>query len=150
MQQDEQRKAFDDYSYKLVEKLFSQHEGKLDKLSEKEQEVVRIWRLEADMYNGGFLQYFCNWGYDNFLETQKILQQLGAVKCLQIITEYESTIAVVQDDERLTALWDIPKYLGDYLTVEQEQRLEELDNLYWDNPDDLQLLCYNYYLKPNE
>lgn len=147
MEKDEQRQAFEDYSFEVTGQLFKQHGGKLDQLSEKEQEVVRIWRLEADMYNGGFLQYFCNWGYDNFEKTQQILTKLGAVNSLAIITEYEKTIAVLQDDDRIKELWDIPKYFDEYLNEEQQQRLNELDELYWENPDDLQLLCYNCYLK---
>ncbi|NML37335.1 DMP19 family protein [Chitinophaga sp. G-6-1-13] len=147
METDEQRQAFEDYSFEVTRRLFDQHGGKLDQLPEKEQEVVRIWRLEADMYNGGFLQYFCNWGYENFEKTQAILTKLGAVKSLAIITEYEKTIAVLKEEERIKELWDIPRYLDEYLNEEQQQRLNELDELYWENPDDIQLLCYNYYLK---
>ncbi|QJB35520.1 DUF4375 domain-containing protein [Chitinophaga oryzae] len=144
---DEQRQAFEDYSFAVTGKLFDQHGGKMEQLSEKEQEVVRIWRLEADMYNGGFLQYFCNWGPENFEKTQQILNRLGAGKSLAIITECEKMIAVLKDDDRIQELWDIPKYLDEYLDEEQQQRLNELDEEYWENPDDLQLLAYNYYLK---
>lgn len=147
MEQEEQRKAFEDYSFEITDKLFKTFGGKLDQMPEKEQEVVRIWRLEADMYNGGFIQYFCNWGYDNFLATRDILQRLNANKSLDIITECENLLALVIDDKRLTTLWDIPRYLGDYLTPEQEARLEKLDQLYWENPDDIQLLAYHYYLQ---
>ncbi|WP_223151595.1 DMP19 family protein [Chitinophaga varians] len=144
---DEQRQAFEDYSFEITGRLFDLHGGKLELLTEEEQEVVRIWRLEADMYNGGFLQYFCNWGYENFEKTQQILAKLGAVKSLAIITEYEKTIAVLKEEERIKELWDIPKYLDEYLNEDQQQRLNELDELYWENPDDIQLLGYNYYLK---
>ncbi|WP_343745285.1 DUF4375 domain-containing protein [Chitinophaga sp.] len=144
---DEQRQAFEDYSFEVTGRLFDQHGGKLEQLPEKEQEVVRIWRLEADMYNGGFLQYFCNWGHENFEKTQQILTRLGAVQSLAIITEYEQAITVLKNDERITELWDIPKYMDEYLNEEQQQRLNELDELYWENPDDIQLLGYNYYLK---
>ncbi|MBC9930506.1 DMP19 family protein [Chitinophaga qingshengii] len=149
METDEQRQAFEDYSFEVTGQLFDRHGGKLERLSEKDQEVVRIWRLEADMYNGGFLQYFCNWGYENFEKTQQILSKLGAVQSLAIITEYEKSIAAVKNDERIKELWDIPKYLDEYLPEEQQERLNELDELYWENPDDLQLLCFNYYLKEN-
>lgn len=147
MELDEQRQAFEDYSFAVTGQLFDRHGGKMEQLSEKDQEIVRIWRLEADMYNGGFLQYFCNWGYENFEKTQQILARLGATQSLAIITECEKMIAVLKDDDRMEELWDIPKYLDEYLNEEQQQRLNELDELYWENPDDLQLLGYNYYLK---
>lgn len=146
-QKEQQRQEFENLSFEIVDRLFKEYDGQLDTMSAKEQEIVLIWRLEADMYNGGFIQYFCNWGYKNFENTQKVLEQLGAEKTLQIITECEKIISVLKDDNRIKELWDIPKYLQEYLTEEQDARLNELDELYWENPDDLQLLCYHFYLK---
>ena len=34
-------------------------------LSEAEKDIVALWRLEADIYNCGFMQFFCNWGDAN-------------------------------------------------------------------------------------
>lgn len=31
-------------------------------LATHEQEIAALWLLEADVYNGGFVQFFCNWG----------------------------------------------------------------------------------------
>ena len=111
-----------------------------------EQEVVRIWRLEADMYNGGFIQFFCNWGYENFVETQKVLKKIEAVKSLALITECEKIISKLKDDDRVKALWDIPKYLPEYITEAEDNRLNELDELYWTNVDDIQKIAYDVYL----
>lgn len=146
-EKDKQRQQFEDYSFEVVDKLFKIYEGKIEAMPENEREVVLIWRLEADMYNGGFVQYFCNWGFNNFEDTQKVLAKINAKQSLNIITECEQIISVLQDDDRIEALWDIPKYLPEYLSEEQDARLEELDELYWENLDDILLIGYNYYLK---
>ncbi|WP_291727833.1 DUF4375 domain-containing protein [Bernardetia sp.] len=141
------RQQFEDYSFKVMDKLFGENDGKLESLSQDELEVVRIWRLEADMYNGGFIQFFCNWGEGNFLETQKVLKKIGATKALEIITECELIISKCKEDERLEKLWDIPVVLKDYITEEESKKLNDLDELYWENPDDIQKLAYDTYLK---
>lgn len=130
-----------------MDKLFDVEKGKIENLTQDEQEIVRIWRLEADMYNGGFIQFFCNWGAENFLETQKVLKKINAIKDLEIITECELIISKCKDDERIKVLWDIPIVLKEYITEEEDKRLDELDKLYWTNPDDIQKLAYDFYLK---
>ncbi|WP_324023457.1 DUF4375 domain-containing protein [Maribacter sp. BPC-D8] len=140
------RAEFEKYSFDVVDKLFSEFDGDLSKMTVPEQEVVRIWRLEADMYNGGFMQFFCNWGYENFVETQKVLKKIEAVKSLALITECEKIISKLKDDDRVKALWDIPKYLPEYITEAEDNRLNELDELYWTNVDDIQKIAYDVYL----
>ena len=140
------RAEFENYSFDVVDKLFSEFDGDLSKMTAAEQEVVRIWRLEADMYNGGFMQFFCNWGYENFVETQKVLKKIEAVKSLALITECEKIISKLKDDDRVKALWDIPKYLPEYITEAEDNRLNELDELYWTNVDDIQKIAYDVYL----
>ena len=141
------RVLFENYSFDVVDKLFSEFAGDLSKMTGPEQEVVRIWRLEADMYNGGFMQFFCNWGYENFVETQKVLEKINAVKSLALITECEQIISKLKDDDRVKALWDIPKFLPEYITEAEDVRLNELDELYWTNVDDIQKIGYDIYLK---
>ncbi|MHA7059507.1 DMP19 family protein [Aquimarina sp. M1] len=141
------REKFEKYSFETVDKLFDTFGGDLNKLSDEEREVVRIWRLEADMYNGGFIQFFCNWGYDNFIETQRVLEKIKAIKSLDLITECEKIISKLKDDERVKELWDIPKFLPGYLTESENNRLDELDELYWTNVDDIQKIGYEIYLK---
>lgn len=149
-EKDTYRQQFEDFSFAVVDKLFKTYEGNIEAMPENERDVVLIWRLEADMYNGGFIQYFCNWGFKNFEKTQKVLAKINAKESLNIITECEQIISVLKDDMRIQALWDIPKYLPEYLTEEQDERLDELDELYWENLDDIQLIGYNYYLKNNQ
>jgi len=43
------RKKFQDYSFEVMDKLFDLEKGKIENLTQDEQEIVRIWRLEADI-----------------------------------------------------------------------------------------------------
>ena len=88
-----------------------------------------------------------SWGYDNFLETQKVLKKINARNDLEIITECELIISKCQADERIKNLWEIPIVLKEHITEEKDKRLDELDELYWTDPDDIQKLTYDFYIK---
>ena len=145
MNKEEQREQYENYSFEVVGKLFDEHNGDLSKLSDKEREVVRLWRLEADMYNGGFLQFFCNWGEENHLEACAVLQKINAPDALAIINESAALVSLCKHDDRIKSYSDIYIYLDDHLTEEQIARLNELDELYWENPDDVPYLAYQHY-----
>jgi tetratricopeptide (TPR) repeat protein len=70
------------FNKKLIE-----NGGDWDALSEKEQELAALWKLEADMYNGGFIQFFCNWGYTCYMHAVRGLTRLKAEQPLGIIQE---------------------------------------------------------------
>ncbi|MBS9779598.1 MAG: DUF4375 domain-containing protein [Moraxellaceae bacterium] len=137
------REEFENYLWETLDKLFKECDGDLNKLSAKEVEIVRIWRLEVDMYNGGFIQFFCNWGEENLLETQKILKKINAKKSLELINQGYEIVSKLKNDSRITELWDIPRFLSE----EDCDRLQELDELYWKDLDDIQKLGYETYLK---
>lgn len=41
----------------------------------REQELVLIWRAEADIGNGGILQFVCNWGFPAAEKTCSVLKK---------------------------------------------------------------------------
>lgn len=144
---DEQKsQAFEDYSFEIVNRLFKEYDGKLDSMPATLQEVVLIWRVEADMYNGGFLQFFCNWGYENYLATIAVLEQLKAINAVAILQECEAMISVMKDDPRIENYSGIYRYLEEFLSLEQLDRLEALDSLYWEDLDQMQLISYQQYI----
>lgn len=144
---EQQAQAFDDYSFEVVDQLFKEYDGKLELMPAKLQEIVLIWRMEADMYNGGFLQFFCNWGYENYCATIKLLERLQLNNALAILVECEQLISPVQNDERVESYQDIYTYLPEYLSQAQLDRLDELDTLYWDDPDLIMQHCYRIYMQ---
>jgi len=122
-----------DFTVKFTEKL-TQNGNDWDALSEKEQELAALWKLEMDMYNGGFIQFFCNCGHTCYLHAIRCLNRLKATQCLKIIEEQYKIIERLNNDERLKKLWDIPQFL----TEEETKRIsEELDEKYWENTDNI-------------
>lgn len=50
---------WDDYSGDFNSKLVNSH-GDWSRLDKDEQEIAALWKLYVDIYNGGFIQFFCN------------------------------------------------------------------------------------------
>jgi hypothetical protein len=126
-------KKWFDFTLKFVEKLSSNNED-WNVLSEKEQELAALWKLEMDMYNGGFLQFFCNWGYTCYLNATRSLERMNAEECLNIIQTQYKIIQRLEGNKEIKALWDLPKFLKE---EELTEISEVLDRKYWGNKDNI-------------
>ncbi|WP_425466194.1 DMP19 family protein [Paenibacillus methanolicus] len=113
-----------------------------DALSVQEQEIAALWMLEADVYNGGFLQFFCNGGEEAYNYAVRALQAIGAVHALDVVKSGYACIEHLSEDNRLTQLWDIPTFL----TEEETAILDKLDARFWQDPDRIAELAYRYYV----
>ena len=129
-----------DYAVAFVEKKNKSEQG-WAALSETEQEIAALWLLEAAVYNGGFIQVFCNWGEEAYVCVCRALQTIGANEVLDNVKKQYACFEHLENDPRLNALWDIPKYLDE----EQVERLDELDQLLWNNEDEVSYKAYTYY-----
>lgn len=85
------------------------------------------------MYNGGFVQFFCNWGYDAYLLAVEGLEQIGAINTKELLSKAYSIIEKFEDDERLEELWDLPKYL----TQSDDDELSKIDEEYWQDKEQI-------------
>jgi hypothetical protein len=112
-----------------------------DSLDKKTQTVGSLMKLELDMRNGGFIQFFCNWGHSAYILAADGLGQIGAHTAKKLIEEAFSVIDKYEDDERIKALWDIPKALSD----EDNVRLERLDEKYWEDEDDVMRKMLSFF-----
>ncbi|WP_063563093.1 DUF4375 domain-containing protein [Paenibacillus sp. O199] len=110
-------------------------------LTTNEQEIAALWLLEMDVFNGGFVQFFCNWGEEVYLYALQALHIIGATQVMDIIKSAYGCIKHLGEDERLAELWDIPTFL----TVEEEQHLDVLDQQFWNNEDQIAEKAYAYY-----
>lgn len=131
-------KTFEEYGEK-----FAEAKPNYDNLDKKTQEIGALFQYELDIYNGGFLQAFCNWGYNSYLLEIKALEKIGANNSKRILEECYSVIVKLENDDRLKELWDIPKYL----TIEDEEKLNSLDEEYWEDEDNIMEKMYNFYIK---
>lgn len=129
-----------DSTIKYVEKLTA-NGGDWNALSEQEQELASLWKLEADMYNGGFIQFFCNWGYECYQHAVRCLEKLKASCSLDIVQQQYRIIQRLENNDNLKELWDISKYL----TEEENKIINDLDVLYWDDNDNIVEKTFEVY-----
>lgn len=121
--------AWDDYSVEFNKKLIFQCKGDLRALDADEQEIASLWRMVVDVYNGGFVQFFCNWGYDCYWFAMRGIQRMGLRELLQLFDNtYMDVFDKFREDMRLKAYWDIPEYFTD----EDERILDETDDAFYD------------------
>ena len=136
----------EDLWWKSFEKYgeeFAKARPNYETLDEKTQEIGALFQYELDIYNGGFLQAFCNWGYSCYLIEIKALEKIGADNSKRILEECYSIIANFENDDRIKEYYDISKYLSE----EDEERLNSLDEEYWEDKDNIMEKMYNFYIE---
>ena len=114
------------------------------KLDKKTQLIGSLAMMELDMFNGGFIQFFCNWGYDAYLFAVEGLEMIGAFEAKKILTD---AYAIISKDEYMNnpnvkAYWDIPSILSEEDT---DTIWNVLDHKYWEKNDDVLTKMLNYF-----
>lgn len=146
---------WDEYAGAFNSKLEEENGGDWIKLDEIEQEIAALWKLAADMYSGGFDEFFLNWGYDCYARAMRGIKRitdansgLKKVGCNNVYklleNAYTKVFARFENDGRIKAYEDILQYLT-------EEDGEILEKTYADFDEKLgPLLCrraYEYYFK---
>ena len=134
---------WDDYSIKFNEKLIYQCNGDWEKLDQNEREIAALWKLYVDINNGGFEQFFCNWGYDCYWSAMRGFQLMGYRELLDMFhNTYMEVFDKFREDERLTYYSDILQYLTD----EDDAILMETNTSFWETyGDELAERAYKFY-----
>ncbi|HDS1037847.1 TPA: DUF4375 domain-containing protein [Stenotrophomonas maltophilia] len=99
----------------------------LDALSDEDQQLVALWRMEADINNGGFMQFLCNWGDPTCQLALRALQAMGAVQTHAILAGMRGLLDRLEDDPALATLPDV----FDAMTEQELQALDDLDDAYY-------------------
>ncbi|UOG73234.1 DMP19 family protein [Hymenobacter tibetensis] len=123
-----------------LDKLIS-NQSNWSALTEREQELAAIWKLEMDMHNGGFIQFFCNWGHEAYVLALRALTVIQATEAARIVQEAYQILVRLEDDTRIKKLWDIPEFL----TKKELRALDALDNAYWEDPSEVMKRTCAYY-----
>ena len=113
----------------------------LDSLSPRDQELVALWRMEADINNGGFMQFLCNWGDPTCQLALGALKKIGAERTHAILADMRGLIDRFEESPEVVQLNDI----YGAMTEDEQARLEELDEAYFEYPDNLARLGLGYY-----
>lgn len=112
-------------------------------LDDEDQDVVALWRLEADVNNGGFMQFLCNWGDPAVQRAARALETIGATRMHEIVKSMRAILDRLEDDPSITNLWD----LYPAMTAAEHATMGELDRAFWAYPDDLPRLAVERYVR---
>ena len=113
----------------------------ITRISPVQRELVALWRMEADINNGGFLQFLGNWGVENHQLPLQALQAIGAPVTQQCLQDMFAVLGRFEDMPENVDFSDLPALLTD---AEHEQ-LQELEEAFWDYPEPLNKLVVMHY-----
>lgn len=105
----------------------------LDALSDVDQHLVALWRMEADINNGGFMQFLCNWGDPTCQRALQALQAMGAVKTHAILAGMRGLLDRLDGDPAIKELQDLYGAMND----DEQQGMDAFDAAYFERPEDL-------------
>lgn len=133
---------WDDYSIVFNSKLVDSG-GDWSRLDEDEQEIAALWKLYVDINNGGFIQFFCNWGFQCLCYAMRELKRIEDTSLYDLLDDtYCNVLDKFKNDTRLTAYWDIPEYLTD----EDTERLDAADTQFYETEcEHFTKMAYEYY-----
>ena len=133
---------WDDYSIVFNSKLVDSG-GDWSRLDEDEQEIAALWKLYVDINNGGFIQFFCNWGFQCLCYAMRGLKRIEDTSLYDLFDDtYCNVLDKFKNDTRLTAYWDIPEYLTD----EDMERLDAADTHFYETEcEHFTKMAYEYY-----
>lgn len=108
--------------------------------SEEQKVFSAIWKLEAEVNNGGFLQYFDNDRGETFGFAVTALQRIGAINCAGIV---ERAIRAVCGNA-IPADADAWEPLVEGITDETCENLDSMDQEFFGYPDNLTDLLFDF------
>lgn len=118
----------------LVQRVHKTEAG-FEGLAEAEKKYFAVCCLEGEVYNGGFDQFFSNSSGSYFPYAVAGLQELRAERALELLRRAKQVLFdfadVPLDTETRRTLMRMN------VSQSRDQRSEELDKLYWKDPDSL-------------
>ncbi len=136
------------------------HHARLSALpTEWEREVAALWRLEADVNNGAYLQFLSNWGRESYVYASQALKKIGAQKMAEIIDRCQSLVdehfnSEGASPEQMQKLMPnkvigrdgkVVKEAGSILPESVIARIYDLSYQFMDYPEDIAQLGLSYY-----
>lgn len=136
------------------------HDARLSSLPEEwQRELAALWRLEADVNNGAYLQFLGNWGHESYVYASQALKKIGARKMAEIIDQCQALVdehidAKTATREQLQNLMPntvvgadggVVKAAGTILPDVVVERIYELSYAFMKYPDDIAKLGWKYY-----
>ncbi len=120
---EEYSELWDEFANEYNDKLEDELDGDWSKLGETEQEIAALWKLTADVFNEGFLEFFVNWGYDCYTYAMRGIERVGCEKLYKLLENaYNKVLARFENDAGIESYDDI----FDKITEKDEEILEDV------------------------
>lgn len=100
---------------------------KPEKLSPRSRSLVALWRLVADGYNGGLLQFLGNWGITEVHVALEALTETEATQTSEVLHEFWSVVGPIAESDAISTIDDVYQAISGDLST----RLDELDERFW-------------------
>lgn len=141
-------------------KLTFDHECRLSSLPEEwQRELAALWRLEAEVNNGAYLQFLANWGRESYVYASQALKKIWAPKMAKIIDRCQALVdkhfnCEGESNERMQQLLPnqvigpdgaIIKDAGSILPYSVVARINKLSYEFMSYPEDLTQLGLKFY-----
>lgn len=120
---EEYSEIWDEFANEYNDKLESECDGDWSKLNDDEQEIAALWKLSADLFNEGFLEFFVNWGCDCYTYAMRGIERVGCKELYKLLEKaYNKVFARFEDDKSLNSYEDILEKI----TEKDEEILEDV------------------------
>lgn len=136
-------------------------QSRLDSLpAEWQCELAAIWRLEADVNNGSYLQFLSNWGRDSYHYASQGLRKIGANRMAAIVDTCQSLVDEQIPPDHMTPKMQrnlFPNAIidgrdgsrikdeGSILPDAVVESIQQLSDEFMDYPDDIASAGLKYY-----
>ena len=111
------------------------------RLDSRARALVALWRLIADGYNGGLLQFLGNWGIAEVNVALEALIEVKAINTFGTVSEFWRLVGPIAESDEVTTMDDL--YAG--IPDELSGRIDELDKQFWDAVEELIQLVPLFY-----
>ncbi|MFK4791414.1 DUF4375 domain-containing protein [Microbacterium sp. ZW T5_56] len=96
-------------------------------LSARDRELVALWRLEADVYNGGFLQFLGNWGQQDLAIARDAAELIGAERTHSAIVGLQDLLEPIIDRDDVSTIDDVYRLIAAASPTEPAAQFDELE-----------------------
>jgi hypothetical protein len=137
-----------------------EHDGRLSSLqTDWQRELAALWRLEADVNNGAYLQFLANWGKETYTYASQASKRIGASKMAEIVDRCQAMVDEHFETEgksqaELSCLMpnpvigmdgEVAKKAGSALPADIVERIYALSYEFMAYPDNIAELGGNHY-----
>lgn len=106
---------------------------KPDSLSPRSRSLVALWRLIADGYNGGLLQFLGNWGVAEVHAAFEALTETSAAETAEVLHEFWRVVGPIAESDDVSTIDDVYRAISGELSAQ----LTTIDERFWDVAEEL-------------